>query len=169
MVIFVPMIIDLISIPFGTGINNPLSVFFILLPSLLLLLLSFVFLLFIGKNYCIYFITDFDFRDALIFALKNNSIIFEERMNKIELVELKNTIKVMYYSIYGIIGIKNRKDKEIFKKIIKDIKIYFEENKIKSKKISAIYFLVAGILVALSIIFLTYFLNNMDKFFSFEA
>jgi Ca2+/Na+ antiporter len=128
-----------------------------------------VFLLFVSNNYSIYFVTDSDFRDALIFALKNNSIVFEERMNRIELVELKNTLKVMYYFIYGMVGIKNRKDKEILRKIIKDIKAYFKGNKIKSKKTGAIYFLAIGILMTFSIIFLTYFINNIDKFFSIEA
>jgi hypothetical protein len=131
MIAFVPMIIDLILIPFSTGINNSLSVLFVLIPSLLLLLLSVVLFLYTTKDYSIYFVTESDFRNALIFALKKNSIIFEEQMNNIELVEMKNTLKVMYYLYYGMIGIKNKKDKKIFKEIIKDIRIYFKENKIK--------------------------------------
>jgi hypothetical protein len=75
MVIFVPIIIDCIVALFRAGTNDMLPLFFIFIPSFLLLLLCFVVSWFTAKNYGIYFVADSDFRDAVLFALKNNSIV----------------------------------------------------------------------------------------------
>jgi hypothetical protein len=99
------------------------------------------------RGYSIYCVNDADFRNAVITSLNANSIKFEEKMNKMELVDIDNELNIAFMAWFGagMIKIKNKKDKIIFKKIIDEIKIYFKENNVISKKIVAIFYLIFGV------------------------
>jgi hypothetical protein len=96
-----------------------------------------------------------DFRNAVIFSLNNISIKFEEKMNKIELIELNNELNISFTEWIGggALRLKNKKDKIIFKEIIGGIRQYFKENNLKTKKTLAIFYLIFGILFIISAAF----------------
>ena len=135
-------IVDLFRFGFGGSFG---------LVSLMVPMFDIVFLIFfyfVMKGYCVYCVSDADFRNALIFSLNNVSIKFEETMSKIELTELNNELNISFTAWIGAgaLKLKNRKDKIIFKKIIGGIGQYFKENNIKPKKMVAIFYLIFGIL-----------------------
>jgi hypothetical protein len=152
---FVPFmmlhIIDLVK----TGAERYYSL--LLLLQILFFVLFMIFLYFVIKGYSIYCVNDVDFRNSVVNSLNSNSIKFEEKMNKIELVDINNELNVSFAAWLGcgMIKIKNKKDKLIFKKIIDGIKIYFKENDIESKKIVAVFYLIFGMFfIAFSIGFI---------------
>jgi hypothetical protein len=63
-----------------------------------------------------------------------------------ELIDIDNELNISFMAWLGcgVIKIKNKKDKIIFKKIIDGIKIYFKENNVVSKKIVAVFYLIFG-------------------------
>jgi hypothetical protein len=127
------------------GWNGGLSAIFLTGPLLFISLL--IFFNFLLKGYSVYCVSDVDFRNAVINSLNNNSIRFEETMNGMKLIDINNELNVSFMSWMGsgMIKIKKRKDKIIFKKIIDGIKIYFKENNITPKRAIAVFNLILGV------------------------
>jgi hypothetical protein len=138
---------------------------FTLLPILLIILMVFYYC--IIKGYSIYCVSDTDFRNAVIFSLNNNSIKYEEKMNKIELVDINNELNISFTAWIGtgMIKLKNKKDKLIFLNIMNGIKQYFRENKIHPKKIIAIFYLIFGFVFILFSIGFSVLMINISKYF----
>jgi hypothetical protein len=128
-----------------SGILFAFSLFISLLT--LFLIFSMIFFYFVMKGYGICCVNDVDFRNSVISSLNYNSIKFEEKMDKIELVDINNELNVPFNAWFGAgtIRIKNKKDKLILQKIIDGIEIYFKGNNIESKKNLAIVHLIIGI------------------------
>jgi hypothetical protein len=140
------------------------TLFMSIIPVFLIIMM--VFYYFVIKGYSIYCITDEEFRKALLFSLNNNLIKFNEKFNKIELFELNNELNISFASWIGtgMIKLKNKKDKLILKKIIDDIKQYFKNNEIKTKKIMAIFYLIFGIVFIMLGIGFTIFMIRIGKY-----
>jgi hypothetical protein len=141
-----PLLIDSIISLFKFGFRSPFGLMILIMP-LFIITLNAVLFYFVLKGYCIYCVNDIDFRDAVIFSLNNASIKFEEKMNKIELIELNNELSIAFTSWMGtgMIKLKNKKDKIIFMKIIDGIKQFFKEKNLKPPKIVAIFYVILGI------------------------
>jgi hypothetical protein len=153
-------IINLLEIVF----NDSYGIILFMMPILLIIMMIFYY--FVIKGYSIYCVTDEDFRKAIIFSLNNNSIRFNEKFNKIELIELNNELNISFASWMGtgMIKIKNRKDKLILKKAVDDIRQYFKVNDIKTKKTIAVFYLIFGIIfIALSVGY-TIFVLDIGKY-----
>jgi hypothetical protein len=120
---------------------------FSLLPALFFVLVM-IFSYFAMKGYSVYGVNNVDFRNSVINSLNSNSIKFEEKMNKVKLIDMNNELKIVFIARFetGMIKIKNKKDNLIFRKIIDGIKIYFRENNIVSKKFIAVFHLIFGVL-----------------------
>jgi hypothetical protein len=163
--LLLPSVIYNIKIIFTSEIFETSGLFFSLLPILLIILM--VFYYFIIKGYGIYCINDSDFRNAIIFSLNNNTIKFEEKMSKFELIDLNNELNISFAAWLGtgMIKLKNKKDKMVFINIINGIKLYLKENKIQPKKTIAIFNLIFGFVFILFSIGFTIFLMNINKYF----
>jgi hypothetical protein len=111
-------------------------------------------------------VSDTDFRNSIIYSLNKNSIKFEEKMNKIELVEINNELNISFTAWIGsgMIKLKNKKDAIVFNGIIDSIKQYFRENSIKAKKIIAVFYLIFGAIFVLIGIGFTIFLIKMRDY-----
>jgi hypothetical protein len=97
----------------------------------------------------IYCANDIDLRDAVIFSLNDASIKFEEKLHRIELIELSNELDIAFTSwdYGGKIKFKINKDEIIFTKIIDGIKQFFKGKNIKTKKALATFYLIFSILL----------------------
>jgi hypothetical protein len=143
------LLITMITAIFQLGFEGLFALTFSIIPIFLMItFFLFVYICFIMKDYSICFVNDVDFRDAVIFSLNNASIKFEEKMNKVELIELNNELNIAFTSWVGmgVIKLKNKKDEIIFMKIIDGIKQFLKEKNIKTKKTIAVFFLIFGIL-----------------------
>jgi hypothetical protein len=147
------------------GSDGTSGLIFSIMPILLLILM--VFYYFIMKGYTIYCISDSDFRNSIIFSLNKNLIKFEEKLNKIELIELKNELNISFTAWIGagMIKLKNKKDDNVFSSIIDDIKQFFYENTIETKKTIAIFYIIFGIIFLIVSIALTIFIIKNRYYF----
>jgi hypothetical protein len=160
----IPTVIYIIKSLLELGSFESFSLTFSLLPILIIILM--VFYYFIIKGYSIYCVNDTDFRNAVIFSLNNNSIKYEEKMNKIELIDINNELNISFTAWIGMgmIKLKNKKDKIIFINIINGIKNYFKVNKIQPKKTIAIFYLIFGFVYILFSIGFSIFIINISKY-----
>jgi hypothetical protein len=146
------------------GFDGSFSIFLSVLPIFLIIVM--VFYYFIIEGYSIYCVTDEDFRKAVFFSLNNNSIKFDEKFNKIELTELNNELNVSFAPRMGtgMMKLKNKKDKLIFKKIVGDVKQYFKDNDIKTKKTIAIFYLIFGVIFIAFSVGIAIFIIDISKY-----
>jgi hypothetical protein len=139
-------------------------------PMILIMPLFYVFLItflnFCMKGYSLHCVSDIDFRNSVINSLNRNSIKFEEKMNKMELTDIDNELNIFFTSWVGIgmVKIKNKKDKIIFKKIIDGMKIYFNENNMSPRKTAAVFYLIFGVFFGAVGISLATLLSVINRF-----
>jgi hypothetical protein len=150
---------------FQYGYHGTSALIFSLIPVFFLVLMIFYY--FIIKGYSIYCVNDTDFRDSIISSLNKNAIKFEEKMNKIELVELNNEINISFTAWIGsgMIKLKNKKDDIVFNRIMDSVKQYYKENSIKAKKTIAIFYIIFGVIFVILCIVFTFFLIKMRYYF----
>ncbi|MDR2941598.1 MAG: hypothetical protein LBV17_03300 [Treponema sp.] len=164
LVLFVIAIVPCMIISFFTlNLNNELFDLNILLPIIFILYLAYS--LYVIKGYNVYCVNDDDFRNAIIESLNKNNIKFEEKMNIIELFELKNQINVLYASWLGngTIKFKQTKNKILFNKIMMDIKDYHKSySKTTKIKFNIFYILFALLYLILTIVSGYYALNIVN-------
>jgi hypothetical protein len=119
--------------------------------------------LFLTRSYSIFYARDSDIRDAVMYALHNNSVEFEERIHTFHLITLHNELKLslpsmMEFTGNGAITIKHKKDRVLFKKIINDTKAYIRGNAIQSNKKAVVFDLLCSVVLILISVFLGIFL-----------
>jgi hypothetical protein len=159
-----PILLERLPLPAQESSGSAFPSLVFLIPMLLLDLLLAGLLIYFSKGYVFHFASQNDFRDALLYSLEKNNIKYAEKVTKIELTETDNALKVSHYNLYGMLSIQKRKDKPVFRVIIKEMKAYFTEKKVKAKKAAAVFYLAAGVLFAAAAASLAYFLNNIDAF-----
>jgi hypothetical protein len=168
---FAPVVVDVII---ASASFKGLSALFKGLPALFFLMLYslsislMIAAWFLIKSYSIFCVNDVDIRDAVIYSLKNNSLRFEENINKIHLVDINNDLKISFNSMgeftgMGLISMKNKKDKMLFKKIINDIKLYIKQNDVKANKKAVVFQLMYGIILGLMCVFSGIFIMNLGR------
>jgi hypothetical protein len=158
------IVVNIINL-FEIGNNGITGLILAITPIFLIIILIFYY--FIIKGYSIYCVNDTDFRNAIIFSLNNNSIKFEEKMNKIELTDLGNELNISFTAWIGagMIKLKNKKDEIVFTNIIESIKRYFNENNIKAKKTIAVFYIIFGIMFVIFSIGFIVFLINIRRYY----
>ncbi|MDR2193074.1 MAG: hypothetical protein LBP19_01170 [Treponema sp.] len=160
-----PILIDGIIV--NASFKGISTLFFSIIYSLLIILIIVSLLLI--RSYSIFCAKDIDIRDAIIYSLNNNSLEFEEKINKFHLININNELKISFPSTMeftgnGTITMKNKKGKLIFKKIINDIKLYIRENNIKPNKKAVIFHLIYSIFLILMCVFLGIFFINLNEY-----
>ena len=108
-----------------------------------------IFQWFVMKGYLAIGISDDSFRQALHFSLNKNNLPFEEQLSTINLTSIDANLQVAIQSWVGTgqIKLKKSSDSNILPQIITGINEYYKENDIKPNNITAIFYIVCGILM----------------------
>lgn len=101
------------------------------------------------KGYMAIGISDDSFRQALHFSLTKNNLPFEEQLSTITLTSIDANLQVAIQSWVGTGQIKFKKsgDPKILSEIVTGINQYYSENDIKPNNITAVFYIVTGILM----------------------
>jgi hypothetical protein len=153
-----PIALKIIVIPSMFWLDSFSAWVVIALAYYPLLLLAAAAFIYFSKSYAVLFAGRYAFRDAVIYSLEKNEIMYAENAATIYLEELDIDLKVTFFAFFGIIGVQNKKDRQLLRLIVKGVKAYFKENKIKSNRPAAAIFLAAGVLIALPLIAGTFFM-----------
>lgn len=143
---FLPVIINSLTMLTKHSTSN-VSMIFYLNPLIFLSIL--VFQWFAMKGYMAIGISDDSFRLALHFSLEKNNLEFEEQLSTISLTSIGAKLQVAVQSWIGTgqIKLKNAGDPELLPKIITGINDYYNENDIKPNNITAVFYIVCGVLM----------------------
>jgi hypothetical protein len=147
---FLPIIISSIA---RIDLSSSNSLIHLFTPIMFIGIIVFYF--FIIKGFSMYGVNE-EIREALLTSLDKMSIKYQEKMNKIELPDLKNELNVSLQSWIGtgMIKIKHKKDLKIFKEIIANMKNYYAEKNVTPKIIVPIFYLFfGGIFVLMTVLF----------------
>jgi len=122
------------------------DVWFILL-FFLLFFISWVFLVIGTREYTFIGVSEETIRGAIYYGLQKLGIPYKETRAWIKLPELNTKIQInmRYWGSKGEIKIKDRSQKAFLRKLVKQMRIYFRDQKVPTKKIAAIEYLIVGI------------------------
>jgi len=145
---FSPMLINSFRILFKHGLEVE-SLIVLLSPFMFFVLLSFFWIQM--KGYVAIGITDDTFQDALHYALNELKIKFEESLSRLKLPELNCELQVSIQSWIGTgqIKLKKHSDEVSLKGIVEKMDTYYKDNNINANKITAIFYLIMGVLMLL--------------------
>ncbi|MBR9792960.1 MAG: hypothetical protein GYB58_14535 [Gammaproteobacteria bacterium] len=101
------------------------------------------------KGYIAIGISDDSFRDSLHYALRKNSIEFEEQLSLIKLKDVKADLQVSVQSWMGTgqFKLKNSKNSHLLAKLIPGINDFFLANEIKPNNTVSVFYVVLGLLM----------------------
>ena len=101
------------------------------------------------KGYIAIGISDDSFRNSLHYALRKNSIEFEEQLSLIKLKDIKTDLQVSVQSWMGTgqFKLKNSKDSHLLAKLIPGINEFFLANAIKPNNTISVFYVVLGLLM----------------------
>lgn len=152
---FSPQLINFMNL-FGTEAGARMGAILYLNPLLYTLLLSFFWIQM--KGYIAVGVHDESFRDAIHYSLNKNEMPFEEQLSLIKLTSIGAQLQIAVQSWVGTaqLKLKNSNDKSIIKKIVLVINDYYFENDIDVNNITAVFYILMGIvMLAFSILFMS--------------
>ncbi|MBW8016684.1 MAG: hypothetical protein FVQ82_10890 [Planctomycetes bacterium] len=143
---FSPVLINSFTM-FSKEMSGSIKIMFYISPLIIISIL--VFQWFLMKGYMAIGISDDSFRQALHFSLTKNNLPFEEQLSTITLTSIDANLQVAIQSWVGTGQIKFKKsgDPKILSEIVTGINQYYSENDIKPNNITAVFYIVTGILM----------------------
>ncbi len=151
---FSPQLIMSVETQFSTGVFSLLS---LLSPIMYVVLLAFFWIQM--KGYMAIGISDDSFRNALLYALDQNHIQFEEQVSLIKLTNSNADLLVSVQSWVGTgqLKLKQSKSNHLLNTLVPSINQYFQSHSVKTNSTTPVFYILIGlILLVLSVFFYSF-------------
>jgi len=160
---FSPQFVNMVEL-FKMSHSRKYDLLFLLSPLMFLVLLIFLWIQM--KGYMAIGISDDLFREALHYSLNKLGLAFEERISTIYLTSMNSSIQIAIQSWIGAgqLKFKEAKNAKLLAEIISGMNEYNSANNIKSKNITAIFYIIIGLLILVAAGVFYYFTNSILRF-----
>jgi hypothetical protein len=113
------------------------------------------------RGYTAYGVTDTSFREALLAALQKLEFSYEESLSVIRLTSIEADLQVSVQSWMGtgIIKVKQRAHQPVLREVVNEMNEYFRISSVPTNMISSVLNLVAGAIVVILAIDMSFFRN----------